>query len=115
MLDENNALVKVFRMARDRYTECNTANVRLRLINCCTNRSSQYNLPTAFEVAGLIVGDLDCNNGYHDIIVEDRDTWEALASKMPKNASTTCCRNHPISNSKLSSMLKNWNGTLEMR
>ena len=50
MLDENNALVKVFRMARDRYTECNIVDVRLRLINCLTNRSSQYNLPTASEV-----------------------------------------------------------------
>nr|XP_023920302.1 uncharacterized protein LOC112031817 isoform X2 [Quercus suber]XP_023920309.1 uncharacterized protein LOC112031817 isoform X2 [Quercus suber]XP_023920315.1 uncharacterized protein LOC112031817 isoform X2 [Quercus suber]XP_023920320.1 uncharacterized protein LOC112031817 isoform X2 [Quercus suber] len=73
MLDENNALVKVFRMARDRYTECNTADIRLRLINCRTNRSSQYNLPTASEVAGLIVNDFDPNNGYRDIIVEDRD------------------------------------------
>ena len=73
MLDENNALVKVFRMARDHYTECNTADVRLRLINCRTNRSSQYNLPTTSEVAGLIVNDFDPNNGYRDIIVQDRD------------------------------------------
>ena len=73
MLDENNALVKVFRMARDRYTECNTADVRLHLINCRTNRSSQYNLPTTSEVAGLIVNDFDPNNGYRDIIVQDRD------------------------------------------
>ena len=73
MLHENNVLVKVFRMARDRYIECNIADVRLRLINSRTNRSSQYNLPTASKVAGLIVNDFDLNNGYCDIIVEDRD------------------------------------------
>ncbi|KAF3966612.1 hypothetical protein CMV_009298 [Castanea mollissima] len=73
MLDENNALVKVFRMARDHYTKCNAADVRLRLINCHTNHSSQYNLPIASKVAGLIVGDFDPNNGYRDIIVKDRD------------------------------------------
>ncbi|XP_075665627.1 uncharacterized protein LOC142635332 [Castanea sativa] len=73
MLDDNNALVKVFRIARDHYTECNTTDVRLRLTNCRTNHSSQYNLPTASKVAGLIVGDFDPNNGYHGIIVEDCD------------------------------------------
>ena len=71
MLDENNALVKVFKMARDRYIECNIADVRLRLINFHTNHSSQYNLPIASKVAGPIVGDFDLNNGYRDIIVED--------------------------------------------
>ena len=74
MLNEKNALVKVFRMAKDRYAECNTAYVRLHLINCHTNRYSQYDLPTASDVAGLIVGDFDPNNGYHDIIVKDRDS-----------------------------------------
>ena len=42
-------------------------------------------------------------------------TWEALASKLPKNALTTFCGNRPVSNSKLSSMPQNWNGTLEPR
>ena len=48
--------------------------MRLRLINRRTNHSSQYNLPTASEVAGLIMGDFDPNNGYRDIIVEDHDS-----------------------------------------
>ena len=48
--------------------------MRLCLINCRTNHSSQYNLPTASEVAGLIIGDFDPNNGYRDIIVEDHDS-----------------------------------------
>ena len=46
----------------------------LCLINCRTNHSSQYNLPIASEVAGLIMGDFDPNNGYRDIIVEDHDS-----------------------------------------
>ena len=48
--------------------------MRLHLIYCCTNHSSQYNLPTTSEVTGLIVGDFDPNNRYRDIIVEDRDS-----------------------------------------
>ena len=34
--------------------------------------------------------------------------------KCRKNTSTTCCKNCPVSKSKLSSMPKNWNGKLEL-
>ena len=59
--------------------------MRLRLINCRTNHSSKYNLPTALQVTGLIVGDFDPNNGYCDIIVEDRDNGLRRISEIHPN------------------------------
>ena len=57
MLDDHNELVKSFRMARDRYRESDLENVRLRLIGTRSNDGRQYNLPTASEIAALIVGE----------------------------------------------------------
>uniref|UniRef100_A0A0R0EW12 ATP-dependent DNA helicase n=1 Tax=Glycine max TaxID=3847 RepID=A0A0R0EW12_SOYBN len=57
MLDENNAHAKSFRMARDRLTDTEVHNVRLKLIA---------------EVAALIAGDIDANSN-RDIIVETQN------------------------------------------
>ncbi|OIT20567.1 hypothetical protein A4A49_57650, partial [Nicotiana attenuata] len=57
-LDEHNILVKSFRMARDRYRGHRESLFRLRLLCDRTRHGQQYNIPTASEVAGLIVGDL---------------------------------------------------------
>lgn len=73
ILNKNNALVKVFRMAKDHFIKCNTTNVRLCLISCHTNYSSQYNLPTVSKVVALIVGIFYPYNKYHDINVKDCD------------------------------------------
>ena len=59
--------------------------MRLCLIYYRTNHSSQYNLPTASKVAGLIMGDFDPNNGYCDIIVEDRDNGLRRISEIHPN------------------------------
>ena len=72
MLDEHNILVKSFRMARDRYREQPESVFRLRLLSERTNDGRQYNLPTASEVAGLIIGDLTDANFQRDVIVEHR-------------------------------------------
>ncbi|VAH01467.1 unnamed protein product [Triticum turgidum subsp. durum] len=73
MLDENNELVKSFRMARDRYQESDLENVRLRLIGKRSSDGRQYNLPTASEIAALIVGEQTGENVGRDIIVENKD------------------------------------------
>ena len=57
MLDENNAHAKSFRMARDRLTDTQVHNVRLKLIDGRT-----YNIPSVPEVAALIAGDIDANS-----------------------------------------------------
>ncbi|KAL3654728.1 hypothetical protein CASFOL_001463 [Castilleja foliolosa] len=72
MLDENNKLVKTFRMAKDRILENGDANVRARLIGKRTNnRVDQVNgMPTCSEVAVLVVGDFDSALCPRDILVE---------------------------------------------
>ena len=63
-------MVKTFRRARDRYTEDSEQNIRIRLIAKRGKDGRQYTLPTANEVAGLIVGDLDSCIEDRDIVLE---------------------------------------------
>ncbi|KAF2310504.1 hypothetical protein GH714_013170 [Hevea brasiliensis] len=70
MLDDNNSLVKSFRMARDRFKDSPHAEVCLRLLANQEKDGREYNLPTASEVTTLIVGDLVEENYGHDIIVK---------------------------------------------
>ena len=70
VLDQSSDLVKTFRRARDRYTENNEQNIRIKLVAKRGKNGRQYNLPTANEVAGLIVGDLDCCAEDRDIVIE---------------------------------------------
>ena len=72
MLDNCNQLVKYFRMARE--NESNMHDVRIRLIGSRNSDSRQYNLPDAFEVAVIIVGDLNTENCERDIIVENKSS-----------------------------------------
>ncbi|XP_052619576.1 uncharacterized protein LOC111881827 [Lactuca sativa] len=70
MLDSNNALVKSYRMVRDSLHENPGANLKLRLIGKREQDGRTYNLPTSFEVAALIVGDICDSIEKRDIIVE---------------------------------------------
>ena len=45
MLNKNNVLVYVLRMAKDHFVKSNTKNERLRLINGCTYRSCEFETP----------------------------------------------------------------------
>ncbi|KAL3651503.1 hypothetical protein CASFOL_004505 [Castilleja foliolosa] len=72
MLDNNNKLVKTFRMAKDTIQKSCDANVRVRLIgNRQKNKDDRTrNLPTCSEVAVLVVGDFDNALGPREIVVE---------------------------------------------
>ncbi|GKA46793.1 hypothetical protein Tco_0739676 [Tanacetum coccineum] len=71
MLDTNNPLVAKFRMAGERFVaKKNQNNVRLRLIGTRERDGRKYDLPTASEVAALIVGDFDSTKHKRDIILE---------------------------------------------
>ena len=70
MLDENNHLVQSFRMVRDASVNENTQDIRLRLVGNRSRDGRMYNLPTASEVAILIVGDVENLEKGRDIIVE---------------------------------------------
>jgi hypothetical protein len=58
MLDDNNVLAKTFKMARDRFKEEDFNDVTLKLIGK-RNRSGTHSLPSATEVAALVVKDPD--------------------------------------------------------
>jgi hypothetical protein len=69
MLDDHNVHAKSFRMARDRLTQENSHDLKLRLISERTTDGRIYNQPTVSEVAALIVGDVDYGTK-RDIILE---------------------------------------------
>ncbi|XP_022030290.1 uncharacterized protein LOC110931193 [Helianthus annuus] len=70
MLDTNNQLVKTYRSVRDCLKVNPHVNLKLRLIGKREKDGRIYNLPTASEVAALIVGDITDSLEKRDIIVE---------------------------------------------
>ncbi|XP_056689190.1 uncharacterized protein [Spinacia oleracea] len=71
MLDEHNPLAKAFRGARDRFESNNHhGSVKLKLIGRRESDGRTYNLPTASEVAALIVGYIGSSTEERDIILE---------------------------------------------
>ncbi|GKB65490.1 hypothetical protein Tco_0921676, partial [Tanacetum coccineum] len=73
LLDEINLLVQDFRMAGERIRSSDDKKVSLRLIGTRQRDGRQYNLPTASEVAALIVGDFDSTEHKRDIILHCQD------------------------------------------
>ena len=73
VLDTSSDLVQTFRRARDRYTEDTEQNIKIKLIAKRGKDGRNYNLPTANEVAGLIVGDLDSCAEQRDIVIDKHD------------------------------------------
>ncbi|XP_019157984.1 PREDICTED: uncharacterized protein LOC109154705 [Ipomoea nil] len=71
-LDDHNVLVKSFRMTKSFMQSNPTSEIRMRLIGKRSKDARTYALPTASEVAALIVGDLDPCMGERDIVVESR-------------------------------------------
>lgn len=57
-------------MARDRIQQSEESNVHIKLIGNRSYDGRQYNLPTASEVAILIVGDIDNTTDKRDIVVQ---------------------------------------------
>uniref|UniRef100_A0A803MTD1 ATP-dependent DNA helicase n=1 Tax=Chenopodium quinoa TaxID=63459 RepID=A0A803MTD1_CHEQI len=72
MFDEYNPLAQAFRVARNRFESNNQEAVKLRLIGGRETDGRTYNLPTASEVAALIIGDVGSSVGESDIIVETK-------------------------------------------
>ncbi|XP_048619511.1 uncharacterized protein LOC106425566 [Brassica napus] len=69
MLDENNHLAKTFRHARDRLLSGDAVEFSLTLVNQ-KHRGRQYDLPTAGEIGGLIIGDFNSKTAGKDIVLE---------------------------------------------
>ncbi|KAJ3688219.1 hypothetical protein LUZ61_017383 [Rhynchospora tenuis] len=74
MLDRYNPYAQAYRSVRDRVLADNDDTLRLQIRADRSQRDSRYSTPTASEVAGLIVGDLDGDHFVRDIIVERRSS-----------------------------------------
>lgn len=70
MLDENNKLVKAFRMARDKFQSATITKLKLQLKSARKREGRQYNAPTCNEVATLIIDDIGINDSSRDIVIE---------------------------------------------
>ena len=70
MLEEHNPLAKVFRMARERFNVDEIRSVKIRLIGNRSKDGAQYNIPTASEVAAIVVGDGNQPSEGRDIVVD---------------------------------------------
>lgn len=71
-LDSSNSYVKTFRMIRLKLSENDAPKMKLRIIGKRGNDGRRYNMPTASEVAALVVGDYDAANTERDVVVEER-------------------------------------------
>ena len=69
-LDNNNQLVKSYRIARNHFNDNPNENFKLRIIYKRDLDGHTYNLPSTSEVAALIVGDLERIIDHRDIVVE---------------------------------------------
>lgn len=72
MLDEVNPLVQEFRVVRDRLAEHGDERVGIRIVGATKDDLVQFDLPTARELAGLVVGDFTLENYARDIIVDSQ-------------------------------------------
>ncbi|XP_071699877.1 uncharacterized protein [Rutidosis leptorrhynchoides] len=72
LLDAINLLVKKFRMARDKFAMNEMEPIQIKLIGSPDKDGRTHNLPTADEVAAIIVGDIDGTADKRDIILEKR-------------------------------------------
>ncbi|CAH1430129.1 unnamed protein product [Lactuca virosa] len=70
MLDSNNVLVQCYRMVKDSFQVNPYIDLKLRFIGKRIQDGMAYNLPSASEVAALIVGDIDDSFENRDIIVQ---------------------------------------------
>ncbi|XP_076890293.1 uncharacterized protein LOC143541329 [Bidens hawaiensis] len=95
MLDTHNELVKCYRMVRDCFSENPTVDLKLRLIGKRENDARTYNLPSASEVAALIVGDIgDCIDN-RDIIVQTQEVYTVEFQKRGLPHVHICLFMHP--------------------
>ncbi|XP_021851435.2 uncharacterized protein [Spinacia oleracea] len=72
ILNQHNELAKVFRMARERFSNVEMQPVRVRLIGTRSKDGRQYNLPSTNELAALIVGNGENEGGQRDVIIEEK-------------------------------------------
>jgi len=72
MIDQFNEYAKTYRVVRDTLNEGNAPTIKLRILGKRNRDGRRYSLPTASEVAALIVGDFEESDFDRDVVVEER-------------------------------------------
>ncbi|GKF76928.1 hypothetical protein Tco_0229398, partial [Tanacetum coccineum] len=67
-LDNHNALVQLFRTARDKYLEADIPEFKVKLYNVVGTR--EYELPTAESIGAIVFGETSSMENDFDLIVE---------------------------------------------
>ena len=72
MLDSSNSFAKSYRLVRDTLLQNDAPKIKLRILGKRGYDGRRYNMPSASEVAALVVGDYDATDFDRDIIVEEQ-------------------------------------------
>ena len=70
-LNKSNPFVAQFRTAANILASNRHQTLKLVLLGTRKSDGRNYNLPTASEVAALVVGDIDCDFSVRDIILHE--------------------------------------------
>ncbi|GJW63800.1 hypothetical protein Tco_0115684 [Tanacetum coccineum] len=94
IFDPANEVQNIINVVRYRYAGRKLAtgdqNVKIRLLGRRSHDGRQYNLPTANEVATLIVGDFDSMPDERDIIVHENSEFKMHDPCDPEHRSCSC-------------------------
>ncbi|GJT97548.1 hypothetical protein Tco_1093066, partial [Tanacetum coccineum] len=76
-LDNHNALVQLFRTARDKYLEANILEFKVKLYNVVVTR--EYELPTAESIGAIVFGETSSMENDFNLIVEQHSRKNFLS------------------------------------
>ncbi|GJY87362.1 DNA helicase [Tanacetum coccineum] len=95
-LDNHNALVQLFRTARNKYMDADIPEFKVRLYNVIGTR--QYELPTAETIGAIVFGDSSATENEFDLIVEEH-------SRFPQRLVQPALFTHTVAIEQSSSMI----------
>ncbi|KAK1353479.1 hypothetical protein POM88_051844 [Heracleum sosnowskyi] len=81
MLDEKNELVKEFRTQRDRFKEGEVTDLEITLKVSRADDGRENHVGPSDEIAGIMVGDLDDNCGFRDIVIHSYEDGNKSSRK----------------------------------
>ncbi|KAK1357534.1 hypothetical protein POM88_050790 [Heracleum sosnowskyi] len=85
MLDEKNELVKEFRTQRDRFKDREVTDLEITLKVSRAADGRENHVGPSDEIAGIMVGDLDDNCGFRDIVIHSyEDGLQRISDIHPK-------------------------------
>ncbi|GKB18373.1 DNA helicase, partial [Tanacetum coccineum] len=80
LLDSHNALVQLFRTARNKYMEAKIPEFKVRLYNVIGTR--QYELPTAETIGAIVFAETSGTENDFDLIVEEHSRFPQRVNKL---------------------------------